>query len=80
MTKIEMLDKLALIREAVAALPEDVKPLAVSVSATSEYIHISDGVDGMSATNVTERDNGRGPYKEYSAEVLGVPVIWLDLK
>lgn len=77
MTKIEMLDKLALIREAVAALPDMAEPITVCVSRSAEYILLFERVDGLNATSVTERDNGRGPYKEYSAEVLGIPVFWL---
>lgn len=77
MTKAEMLDKLALIREAVAALPDDVRPLSVSISGPSDYIQLSSLGKTLEPTSVVEVESVSGPYKEYRADVLGVPVVWL---
>lgn len=78
MTKIEMLDKLALICEAVAELPDGATMLSVSISDPSWYIQISSLGETLEATSVSEAEDDDWPYKEYHAEVLGVPVIWVE--
>lgn len=77
MTKIEMLDRLALIREAVAALPDGARPLSVTVSESSDYIHISSFGETLEATRIVDVEGVSCPYEEYRADVLGVLVIWL---
>lgn len=79
MTKIEMLDKLALIREAVAELPDGATMLSVSIGDPSWYIQISSLGETLEATSVAEVEDDDGPYKEYRTEVLGIPVIWLEI-
>lgn len=78
MTKIEMLDKLSSIREAVAALPDGAEPIAVYCSYISDYIHVSSYGEKPEAKIVVNVDGDDGQRKEYHAEVLGVPVIWLE--
>lgn len=77
MTKIEMLEKLALIREAVAALPNDARPISVTVSGPYGYIQISLIGETPEATSAVEIEGDSGPHKEYRADFLGVPVVWL---
>lgn len=79
MTKIEMLDKLNRMVCAVEALPNGAEPIAASVSITSEYIHIASYGETLDGAIATEREGEGGPFVEYEANILGVPVIWVGV-
>lgn len=76
MTKIETLDKLALIREAVAALPDEARPIMVSVGTASEYIQLSRFGAVLEPDAVDEHTDCDFPGKEYTTDIMWFSVCW----